>query len=202
VNLITIEQTKLKKEQGLSYVGRLNEIYALEVQHNALNKLGRIGVPVKPGYSLVFGAVRLRVWGPKAEHAALAKSRDNKTVTAVLRPLPKKQVAILLSSDIKQWLVEQLEQLHAELPNELKEFSEELTALIKSDSDFRFYCKQVGSGALELGVNKEKQEKGQKVNGLEWLKKLSIELGSVTVFPNPTVPVQGTRFQIEFDPIS
>jgi hypothetical protein len=202
VNLITIEQTKLKKEQGFRYVGRLNEIYALEVQHNALNKLGRIGVPVKPGYSLVFGAVRLRVWGPKGELAALAKSRDTKTVTAVLRPLPKKQVAILLSSDIKQWLVEQLDQLQEQLPKELTEFSAELKALIKSDNDFRLYCRQVGSGALELGANKEKEEKGQKVKSLEWLKKLWAELGSAAVFTNPTVPAQGTRLQIEFDPIS
>lgn len=201
VNLITIEQTRLKKEQGFRYVGRLNEIYALEVQHNALNKLGRIGVPVKPGYSLVFGAVRLRVCGPKGELPALTKSRDNKTVTAVLRPLPKRQVAILLSSDIKQWLVEQLEQLQAQLPNELTDFSKELSALIKSDNDFRFYCRQVGSGALELGANKEKEEKGQKVKGVEWLKKLSVELGPVTAFPNPTVPAQGIRLQIEFDQI-
>lgn len=201
-NLITIEQTKLKKEQGFSYVGRLNEIYALEVQHNVLNKLGRIGVPIKPGYSLVFGAVRLRVWGPKGELAALAKSRDNKTVTAVLRPLPKNQVAILLSSDIKQWLVEQLDQLQELLPKELTEFSKELNTQIKSDNDFRFYCKQLGSGVLELGAHKEKEEKGQKVKSLEWLKKLSVELGSATVFPNPTVPAQGTRLQIEFDPIS
>ncbi len=202
VNLITIEQTKLRKEQSFSYVGRLNEIYALEVQHNALNKLGRIGVPVKPGYSLVFGAVRLRVWGPKGEYVALAKSRDNKTVTAVLRPLPKKQIAILLSSDIKQWLVEQLDQLQEQLPKELTAFSEELKALIKSDDDFRFFCRQVASGALELGANKEKEEKGQKVKNLEWLKKLWVELGSATVFPNPTAPAQGTRLQIEFDPIS
>lgn len=202
VNLITIEQAKLKKEQGFKYVGRLNEIYALEVQHNALNKLGRIGVPVKPGYSLVFGAVRLRVWGPKGELAALEKSRDNKTVTAVIRPLPKKQVAILLSPDIKQWLVEQLDQLHDQLPKELTEFSEELKALIRSDNDFRFCCRQVGSGALELGAIKDKEEKGQKVKSLEWLKKLWVELGSATVFPNPTMSAQGTRLQIEFDPIS
>ncbi len=108
VNLITIEQAKLKREQGYRYVGRLNEIYALEVQHNALNKLGRIGVPIKPGYGLVFGAMRLRIWGSKAEQVALAKSFDNRTVTAVLRPLPKNQVAILLSAEVKKWLVDQL----------------------------------------------------------------------------------------------
>ena len=122
--------------------------------------------------------------------------------SAITKTLPKKQVAILLSSDIKQWLVEQLDQLQEQLPKELTEFSAELKALIKSDNDFRLYCRQVGSGALELGANKEKEEKGQKVKSLEWLKKLWAELGSAAVFTNPTVPAQGTRLQIEFDPIS
>ncbi|MDR3371971.1 hypothetical protein [Rhodoferax sp.] len=202
VNLVTIEQTKLKKEQGFSYIGRLNEIYALEVQHNALNKLGRIGVPVKPGYSLVFGAVRLRVWGTKGEHAALAKSRDNKTVTAVLRPTPKKQIAILLSSDIKQWLVEQLGHLQDQLPKELTDVSKELKALMESDGDFRFFCKQVASGALQLGMNQEKDKNGQKEKDLVWQSKLWVELGAATVFPKPIAPAQGARLQIEFDPIS
>ncbi len=201
VNLVTIEQTKLKKEQGFSYIGRLNEIYALEVQHNALNKLGRIGVPVKPGYSLVFGEVRLRVWGPKGELGALAKSRDNKTVTAVLRLTPKKQIAILLSSDIKQWLVEQLGHFQDQLPKDLTDVSEELKALMESDGDFRFFCKQVPSGALQLGMNQERNKSGQKGKELVWQSKLWVELGPATVFPNPTAPAQGARLQIEFTPI-
>ena len=201
INLVTIEQTKLKKEKGFSYIGRLNEIYALEVQHNALNKLGRIGVPVKPGYSLVFGAVRLRVWGPKGEQAALAKSRDNKTVTAVLRSTPKKQISILLSSDIKQWLVEQLGHLQDQLPKDLTDVSKELKSLMESDGDFRLFCKQVASGALQLGTNQERDKNGQKEKELVWQSKLWVELGSATVFPNPTAPAQGARLQIEFCPI-
>ena len=82
-NLVSIEQTKLKREKGYLYIGRLNEVYALEAQHNALNRIGRIGVPIKPGYGMVFGAARIRVWGPKTEMADLAGSFDNTTVVAV-----------------------------------------------------------------------------------------------------------------------
>lgn len=203
VNLLTIEQAKLKREHGYRYVGRLNEIYALEVQHNALNKLGRIGVPVKPGYGLVFGAVRLRIWGPKTEQLTLAKSFDNKTVTAVLRPLQKKQVAILLSAEIKKWFVDQLDQLQDKLPNELHDISKQLSAWIKADADFRFFCKQSSNGVLQLGVTQEKEEKGEMVKGTVWLSRLSIDFfGAAAVFFNPVTQAQGPRLLIELDPIA
>jgi hypothetical protein len=201
VNLETIEQSKLKRERGYRYVGRLNEIYALEVQHNALNKLGRIGVPVKPGYGLVFGALRLRFWGPKAELGALAKSFDNKTVTAVLRPQKNNQVAILLSSEVKKWIIDQLGLL--ELPADLSNFSKELIAWMKGDPDFKFLCQQSKkSGVLQLGVTLEREENGQTVKTTAWQSKLSVDLGSAAVFPNAVTPSNGLRIHVELDPIS
>jgi len=202
VNLITVEHTKLKREHGYRYIGRLNEIYALEVQHNALNKLGRIGVPVKPGYGLVFGAIRLRIWGPKTEQVALAKSFDNRTVTAVLRPQPKGLVAILLSAEVKNWLADQLEQLQDTLPNEVREISTQLIGWIKADSDLRLLCKQVASGTLELGVTQEKQENGESKKTTTWKSKLSINFGGAAVFSNPVTPTQGPHLLLELDPIA
>lgn len=202
VNLVTIDQTKLKREQGYRYVGRLNEIYALEVQHNALNKLGRIGVPVKPGYGLVFGAVRLRFWGPKVELAALARSFDNKTVTAVLRPLPGKKVAILLSAEVKKWITSQLDSLQADLPKELADFTKDLVGWIKADEDFRLLCKQSPKGVLQLGVALEKQMNGQFVKDTVWQNKFAIDLGKTAFFPNVVTLAQGLRLQIELDPIA
>lgn len=202
VNLITIEQAKLKKEQGYRYVGRLNEIYALEVQHNALNKLGRIGVPVKPGYGLVFGAVRLRIFGSKVEQVALAKSFDNRTVTAVLRPMTGGQVAILLSAEVKKRLVEWLDQLQDELPKDVLDISKQLSEWIKADADFRFFCKQSKKGVLQLGVLYEKEENGMMVKKTDWPTKLSIDFGAAAVFPNPVTPAQGHRLLIELDPIA
>jgi hypothetical protein len=202
VNLVTIGHTILKRERGHRYVGRLNEIYALEVQHKALNKLGRIGVPIKPGYGLVFGAMRLRFWGPKAELTALARSFDNKTVTAVLRPLPKNLVAILLSAELKKWIVEQLEALPATAPAELVGFSKELVTWIKTDEDFRLLCKQAPKGTLQLGVTLKKEENGQTVTSTSWQNKLSLAVGDTMLFSSAVVPSQGLRIQIEVDPIS
>lgn len=202
VNLVTIEQTKLKRERGYRYVGRLNEIYALEVQHNALNKLGRIGVPVKPGYGLVFGVVRLRFWGAKAELTTLAKSFDNKTVTAVLRPLQKNQVAVLLSSEIKKWIVDQLEFLQNDLAQELGDLSKNLIQWIKADEDFRLLCKQTPKGLLQMGITLQSQENGQLVKKTEWVSKFVIDFGGASVFSNVIVPAQGTRLQVELAPIS
>lgn len=202
VNLTTIAHSKLKREHGYRYIGRLNEIYALEVQHNALNRLGRIGVPVKPGYGLVFGAIRLRVWGPKAEQVTLAKSFDNRTVTAVLRPLPKGLLAILLSAEVKNWLTDQLDQMQDTLPNELRETSTQLSGWIKADSDLRLLCRQVASGALELGVTQEKQENGKVTKTTSWKSKLSVDFGGTALFASAVTPTQGPRLLIELDPIA
>lgn len=202
VNLVTIEQTKLKREQGYRYIGRLNEIYALEVQHNALSKLGRIGVPVKPGYGLVFGVIRLRIWSPKGEVGALAKSFDNRTVTAVLRPLRKNQVAILLSTEAKKWLADQLEQLQSQLSKEVLDISKKIIACIEADGDFCLFCRQLNSGVLELGMPQEKEEKGKLVKVSTWENKLSIDFGAASVFSNVVTPAPGHRLLIELTPIS
>ena len=44
----TIEMKKLQMRDQYRYVGRLNEIYALNIQHLFISNLGRIGVPVRP----------------------------------------------------------------------------------------------------------------------------------------------------------
>lgn len=202
-NLISIAQAALKREQGFRYVGRLNEIYALEVQHNALNRLGRIGVPVKPGYGAVFGVFRLRVWGSKNEAVALARTFDNKTVTAVLRPLPKNQVAILLSMEVKKWLVEQLTQLRAaaHFPAELVAVVDDLVACIGADRDFRFLCNRSKKGVLQLGTYRDTMEDGKPAKKLEWLNKVSVSLGGAPLFTD-IAPAQGVHVLLELDPIA
>ncbi|EIF28997.1 hypothetical protein BCh11DRAFT_04425 [Burkholderia sp. Ch1-1] len=142
-NLLTLQQSKLQRERGFRFIGRMNEIYALEAQHNALHRLGRIGVPVKPGYGVVFGRLRLKVWSASSEIATLSKDFDSKTVVAVLRPRPKGVVAILLSGQVKKWLVDQFTKLQSEssLPKELVFVAEQLIPMLTS-TDFHFLCKQ------------------------------------------------------------
>ena len=203
VNLVSIDQVALKRERGYRYVGRLNEIYALEVQHNALNRLSRIGVPVKPGYGAVFGVFHLRVWSAKAEVAALARTFDNKTVTAVLRPLPRNQVAILLSIEVKKWLVEQLtESRGSELfPADLATVADDLVQSIGADQDFRFLCSRSKKGILQLGVYRDAVEDGRQVKKPEWLNKVSVSVGAAPLFADVS-QAQGVRLQLELDPIS
>jgi len=151
---------------------------------------------------LVFGAVRLRVWGTKSEQVSSAKFFDTKTVTAVLRPLPRNQVAILLSAEVKNWLISQLEEMHDTLPNEVADISRQVVGWIKADNDLRLLCKQLPSGVLQLGVMQLKEEKGKLVKAPSWQSKLAIDLGAVVVFPAAVTPAQGPRLLIELDPIA
>lgn len=204
-NLNTFQQSKLKGEKGYQYIGRLNEIYALEAQHNALNRLGRIGVPVKPGYGTVFGVLRIRIWSAKAEVTNLQRLFDTKTVVAVLRPRPKKQLHILLAGPVKQWLREQLISLkdEGEFIKDLTPVAEELISCLAGDEDFHFICKQSKPGAsLQLCRMKSvvdprtQQPKTETVV----INKLSVNLGSVPVFKEVSAP-EGIRIQLEFEPI-
>lgn len=205
-NLCTFQQGKLKGEKGYKYIGRLNEIYALETQHNALNRLGRIGVPVKPGYGTVFGALRIRVWNAKNEIVGLQRLFDTKTVVAVLRPRPKKQVHILLAGPVKQWLREQLIAFknEGEFVKELADVADELIGCLAGGEDFHFICKQSKpAGPLQLcrtkvGVDaKTQQPKTEMVS----INKLSVILGNVEIFKDIAPPTPGFRIQLEFDPI-
>jgi hypothetical protein len=202
-DLVSLEQAVLKRERGYRYVGRLNEMYALEVQHNALNRLSRIGVPVKPGYGAVFGVFRLRVWSAKSEIAALGRTFDNKTVTAVLRPLPRSQVAILLSGEVKKWFVSQLAELRAaeQFPADLTAVADDLMQVVSEDQDFRFLCNRSKKGILQLAVYRSAVEDGKQVQKPDWLNKVSIGLGGSPLFTD-IAPAQGARVQLELDPIN
>lgn len=206
-NLISVPQAKLKSEKGYSYIGRLNEIYALEVQHNSLHRLGRIGVPVKPGYGVVFGALKCTVWTAKGEITALSAAFDAKNVVAVLRPKPKESVIVLLSGQAKKWMGEQLKKLRVEatFPGELKDLIEKLLVAIETP-DFHFICKKSGKAGkhvLQVSRSFEKIDPvtNEKKKDAEIYNKLSMALNDVSVFGDVLLP-QGVRLQLEFDPIS
>jgi hypothetical protein len=204
-NLCTFPQSRMKGEKGYRYIGRLNEIYALEAQHNALNRVGRIGVPIKPGYGTVFGALRIRVWSAKNELVGLLRMFDTKTVVAVLRATPNKQVHILLAGPVKQWLREQFVALknEGEFLKELTDVADELIGCLGEENDFHFICKQSKQAkSLQLcrtkvGVDpRTHQPKTETVS----INKLSVNLGDVEIFKD-VAPPAGLRIQLEFDPI-
>jgi hypothetical protein len=204
-NLITVSQAKLKRERGYRYIGRLNEIYALEAQHNALNRLGRIGVPVKPGYGVVYGVLKVRIWGGKQEIAALARAYDTKDVVAVLRPRAKGNVAVILSAQAKMWLIDQLNALLAiqEFPTDLHDLSRKLAVSLKEDIDFHFFCKKSKAGRLQVSrlVSTTDPETNEEKREHQPLSKFSITLPAANVF-GEIEPDQGVRIQLEFEPIA
>ncbi|WP_168175617.1 hypothetical protein [Pseudomonas sp. PA15(2017)] len=113
-DLLTVDQKKLSKESGYDYVGRLNEIYALEVQHSALHSLGRIGVPVVPGYRVFFGMAEIRVYGNRGEEIAeLRRSLNNSSVLCVLRneKVGSVKLRLLFSGELRRWLHAELQAL-------------------------------------------------------------------------------------------
>ncbi|CAK0539084.1 Uncharacterised protein [Burkholderia pseudomallei] len=204
VDLCTVEQARLRGERGYRYVGRLNEIYALEVQHNALNRLARVGVPVKPGYGVVFGALRLKFWGAKTEIASLSATFENKTVVAVLRPGKKNSVSILLSGELREWLVKKFRDAKAasELIEPLTAPVDELIECLEGWKDFHFVCKKSGKDLLQLFRTRETVDAHTQEVKKETvaMSKVAIALGKVDVFGSVAAP-QGVRVQFEFDAI-
>ncbi|WP_205588458.1 hypothetical protein, partial [Pseudomonas aeruginosa] len=102
--------TSLSKEAGVSYIGRLNEIYALEVQHKALHQLGRIGVPIVPGYRVFFGGAEIRIFTAKGELGQFLHTLNNNSVLAILRCDKPKQ-KLLFSLELHRWVRETLERI-------------------------------------------------------------------------------------------
>ncbi|WP_431481482.1 hypothetical protein [Pseudomonas thivervalensis] len=145
-NLLTVEQKTLSKEAGFSYLGRLNEIYALEVQHAALHQLGRIGVPIVPGYRVFFGAAEIRVFSPKNELSDFSVSLNNSSVLAVLRSEKSggsiKQ-RLLFSGDLHRWLGSCLEEMLKKegFPTSLTKNVTELSSALKGVESFSMFVK-------------------------------------------------------------
>lgn len=145
-NLLTVEQKTLSREAGYSYLGRLNEIYALEVQHTALHQLGRIGVPIVPGYRVFFGAVEIRVFTAKGELTDYFVKLNNSSVLAVLR---SEKVAsaikqrLLFSGELRRWLLTSLSEmlLKEGFPPGLVKNVTDVSAALKGVDSFSTYVK-------------------------------------------------------------
>lgn len=202
-NLISVPQSKLKAEKGYSYIGRLNEIYALEVQHNSLNRLGRIGVPVKPGYGVVFGVLHCSVWTAKGELPALRTLLDTKTVVAVLRPREKGAIALILSGEAKKWLHARLLELQsaAGWPVELNAMTAQLLIALNVP-DVHFICKKTkASLQISRPIDKVDPETKELKKEPEIYSKLFVQFKNTGPFEDVLVP-QSVRLQFEFEPIS
>lgn len=149
----TIEEDKLATENGFRYLGRLNELYALHAQHNALDELGRIGVPIQPSYSIYFKKLTLKVFEGANEIPKLRSSSQADMIVGVLRnekahtPIgdgpSKGRHRLLFSAEIRTWLINSLQAAAAAptLPNQLKQHVDNLRQALEQRSDYSLIVK-------------------------------------------------------------
>jgi hypothetical protein len=209
-NVRTIEETNLSGENGYRYLGRLNELYALQGQHNALDELGRIGVPIQPSYSIFFRKVTLTVFSGTTEIGQLGTISKADTVVAVLRnekahtPIdgkPKKSKHRLLFSDeIRSWVIEELTRIGGDeaLPEQLKLHVDRFRAGMEQRANFSLIVK-----VQKDSVAKFAQEKISETGELDpsdpkdLNDMIAVELKEVFDVPLRT----NTRLQITFERI-
>lgn len=193
--LITLPQKELEKDKGVTYVGRLNEIYALEAQQEALHDLSRIGVPIKPGYGFFFSEARLKVYGSKHELGGLAATLKKETVLAAMRldkGGSKPKYHLLLSADLRSWLTKELKRLHADaaFPNDLKALAEGFQDWL-ADEDFRIICTGNKGGVT---ASREVLDGGTPAS--KKIDKFELLLPQLSVFVSP-VAANGVRLSLE-----
>ncbi|MFA4467550.1 hypothetical protein P2B00_04525 [Xanthomonas perforans] len=192
--LVTLPLKALEKDKGFSYLGRLNEIYALEAQQDALQSLSRIGVPIKPGYGFFFSEACLRVFGSKTEVKALATTLRNETVLAAMRldkSGTKSKYHLLLSADLRDWLVKEMNRLPAEatFPAELKGLAQGFIQWL-ADDDFRVIC----SGTKGVTPSREVPNGG--ATETKKIDKFELLLPQLSVFGAAPV-TNGVRLSLE-----
>lgn len=149
----TIEEDKLATENGFRYLGRLNELYSLQAQHNALDELGRIGVPIQPSYSIYFKKLMLKVFEGENEIQALRLSSQADMIVGALRnekahtPIgdgpTKGRHRMLFSAEIRTWLINSLQVTSAApaLPNQLKQHVDSFRQALEQRPDYSLIVK-------------------------------------------------------------
>lgn len=192
--MVTLPLKDLEKDKGFTYLGRLNEIYALEAQQDALQALSRIGVPIKPGYGFFFSEARLRVFTSKSELTALATTFKQETVLAAMRldkGGSKPKYHLLLSADLRDWLVNEMKRLQAEatFPADLKALAEGFIEWLAED-DFRVVC----SGTKGVTPSREVLDGG--TTATKKIDKFELLLPQLSVF-GAAPAANGVRLSLE-----
>lgn len=155
-NLMTISYKELANETRHQYLGRLNEIYALQAQHSALQDIGRIGVPITPGYRIFFSKIQFRVFDGKSEIPELSASLDQSTILGVLRNEKsgsKLKQRLLFSGELRQWLITHIASLvnHAKLPKKLTSTVTDMQSWLTNSPEFSLLItvKDEGIGSIQ-----------------------------------------------------
>ncbi|EQM88110.1 hypothetical protein L681_00975 [Stenotrophomonas maltophilia MF89] len=201
-SLRTIPQIELEAETPLEYVGRLNEIYALEAQQSAAQELTRIGVPIKPNFGYFFESVEISAWSQNNKIAALSSNVGGGTIEAVLRPEKGGRNVLLISDDLRGKLRETLlawrdspaVQGDKSKLKGVTEIVDKLTADLASES-FRLLCKPRKGGGVMATLGSAAEAKGNAD-----LTMLEVEFPEIEMFSTAANP-PATCVRIEFKKI-
>lgn len=139
----TIDRSAIERNLNTCYLGRLNELFALQIQRAALDHLGRIGLPIKPAQTLAFTCCEISAtFGDKT----VSRKKDS-LCWVVLRI--EKGTQIKLSGAFTQpfvdWVLGVLEEfkteenLHANL---LKKITDVHTSLQPFEQAFQWLVQQ------------------------------------------------------------
>jgi hypothetical protein len=125
----------LKNQSQLQYVGRLNDMYALEAQRSFLDDIGRIGVPVRPAHLVSFSKCRVKALDEKRGLSFEEEMRDD--ICCVLRSEKAKsgvKAYLNATSTLTSWLHTFLKLRLLDLGTD-EEFKLRLSRLLEATAD-------------------------------------------------------------------
>ncbi|HSI44483.1 MAG TPA: hypothetical protein VK949_09090 [Methylotenera sp.] len=107
-DLRSIPQSDFAAFNDKNYLGRLNELFALQIQRAALDHIGRVGLPIKPSHTIVFTKCEITAY----ENNNIKTQNSAQSVCwLILRAVKqdtKEKVFGQVSQQLINWLLENL----------------------------------------------------------------------------------------------
>lgn len=126
----TIDRRVIERDLNDCYLGRLNELFSLQIQRAALDHLGRIGLPIKPAQTLAF--TRCEISASIGEQNFVRKKDSLCWVVLRIEKGTHIKVSGAFTQSFVDWALDMLEELKSEEnlhANLLKKISDVHTSL-------------------------------------------------------------------------
>ena len=168
----TIDRRLIERDLNSRYLGRLNELFALQIQRAALDHLGRIGLPIKPAQTLAF--TRCEISASLGEQTVFRKKDSLCWVVLRIEKGTHIKVSGAFTQSFVDWALDVLEELKAE---------ENLHAnLLRKISDVQTSLQPYGQASQWL-VQQAKVDTPTEVHTTEIKLELKDESGESKKFP-------------------
>jgi len=190
-NLRTVIDRHLNERHQWVLMGRMNELYALNIQASAIQAVGRIGLPIVPQYAYYISKISISL--VKNKQRFITKEIASGDVIGVIRPY-KQNIDIYLASHVR----EQMAQITDELVSQLKGISNSgaMSELLRGETMRGFTSNK---GDMEHGIDFK--------NGLNiasgGVRSTQARPGFAKVFGHTSMPVVegGEYLEFLFQPI-